>query len=247
MFGVWSTLHMQSVRYRAILVPCHPTFGFQTVTSGCMRVVGAQCFTFHVGMTSPSSVQLELIPWISTRNHHIIKSSFPTSWRYQPLANVTDWTAHFNAQFSTNGTTDTIDYVPYLTVTEALRFREEIGGEKAITSYCHFLALHGGRLAAEVLGTRVMDEDGSLTANMVCLNASFPFAMTRADPSQVNILLPLPVHPKSTRDELSARAECFKLRGIEDNMAIQTLVHDGKWWWRASAQIWNEVCFGTFL
>jgi len=64
-----------------------------------------------------------------------------------------------------------------------MRFRQQIGGEKAINSYCHFLALHGGRLAAEILGTTVMDEDGSLTANMVRLNASqgLPFNGKLAD------------------------------------------------------------------
>ncbi|KAH7106401.1 PLP-dependent transferase [Auriculariales sp. MPI-PUGE-AT-0066] len=161
--------------------------------------------------------------YVPRRNHHIMKSSFPTSWAYRPLKDVTDWTAHFNAQFSTNGGTDTIDFVPYLSIAEALRFRQDIGGEKAIISYCHFLALHGGRLAAEVLGTRVMDEDGSLTANMV------------------NILLPLPVLPEQTPAQLTERVLQFKMRGISDNMAIQTLVHDNKWWWRASAQIWNEL------
>lgn len=60
-----------------------------------------------------------------------------------------------------------MDFVPYMTVSEALAFREDIGGEKTIGAYCHFLALHAGRRMAEIWGTRVMDEDGSLTAHMV--------------------------------------------------------------------------------
>ena len=60
-----------------------------------------------------------------------------------------------------------MDLVPFMTVIEALAFRRDIGGEKAITAYCHFLALHAGRRIAEIFGTRVMDPDGALTANMV--------------------------------------------------------------------------------
>ena len=51
----------------------------------------------------------------------------------------------------------------------ALRFREWLGGEDKINSYCHDLAVAGGKRLAEVLGTQVLDPDGSLTLNMVCL------------------------------------------------------------------------------
>lgn len=49
----------------------------------------------------------------------------------------------------------------------ALDFRNFLGGEKRITEYCHDLAVAGGRKAAEVLGTAVVDtDDGELIANM---------------------------------------------------------------------------------
>ncbi len=55
-------------------------------------------------------------------------------------------------------------------VITALRFRSWLGGEEKINEYCHKLAIAGGKRLAEVLGTRVMDPDGSLTLNMVrCL------------------------------------------------------------------------------
>ena len=53
----------------------------------------------------------------------------------------------------------------------ALAFREWLGGEKAIYNYCHQLAMDGAKKLAEVMGTRVIDETGELTATMV----SFPF------------------------------------------------------------------------
>lgn len=49
----------------------------------------------------------------------------------------------------------------------ALRFREWLGGEHKINEYCHDLAVKGGRRLAEILGTQVLDPDGSLTLNMV--------------------------------------------------------------------------------
>ena len=52
----------------------------------------------------------------------------------------------------------------------ALAFREWLGGEKVINDYCHKLALDGGRRLAQILGTRLMDETGELTLNMVCWN-----------------------------------------------------------------------------
>lgn len=50
----------------------------------------------------------------------------------------------------------------------ALDFRNFLGGEKRIAQYCHDLAVAGGRKAAEIMGTDVVDtEDDELTANMV--------------------------------------------------------------------------------
>jgi len=48
-------------------------------------------------------------------------------------------------------------------------FREDIGGEHEIQAYCHQLARNGGKKMAEVLGTRMMDENDEFTASMVCL------------------------------------------------------------------------------
>ena len=49
----------------------------------------------------------------------------------------------------------------------AIKFREWIGGEAKIYAYCHDLAVKGGRMLADKFGTRLMDEDGEFTAQMV--------------------------------------------------------------------------------
>lgn len=54
-------------------------------------------------------------------------------------------------------------------ISTALDFREWLGGEVRINTYCRSLAIRGGRRLAEILGTEDMDEtpNHELTLNMV--------------------------------------------------------------------------------
>lgn len=79
----------------------------------------------------------------------------------------------------------TIDFVPPLSITAgvflsrfrvitlitpiALEFREWLGGEDKINGYCHDMAVRGGAHLAATFGTRVLDETGEFTLNMVLL------------------------------------------------------------------------------
>ena len=49
----------------------------------------------------------------------------------------------------------------------AIAFRNWLGGEAVINTYCRQLALDGAQRLAEPLGTRVMDPNGELTLSMV--------------------------------------------------------------------------------
>lgn len=63
-----------------------------------------------------------------------------------------------------------MDWSPVLSVDAALDFRVACGGEERITAYCHDLAVRGGELVANILGTSVMKNapgEGELIANMV--------------------------------------------------------------------------------
>lgn len=106
----------------------------------------------------------------------------------------------------------------------ALDFREWLGGEQKINDYCHSLALSGGKLLSEFLGTPLLDPTGEFTLNMV------------------NVGLPLPPSIPENADTLG-----FLLRNlIEDwNVSAAVFRHNGRWWMRASAQVWNEVNFET--
>ena len=51
----------------------------------------------------------------------------------------------------------------------AMDFREAVGGEQKIQDYCHQVARNGGKKMAEVLSTKLMDEEDQFTACMVRL------------------------------------------------------------------------------
>lgn len=122
------------------------------------------------------------------RNHHVIKTSLPTSVNYLDfkrsgranllttfLCTYDDIIHHLqccndgNDAFTGSGS---IDYVVPLSIKPALDFRASIGGEEKINEYCHRLALAGGKRLAEILDTQMMyssDEEECYVANMVGL------------------------------------------------------------------------------
>ena len=102
----------------------------------------------------------------------------------------------------------------------ALDFREWLGGEKKINDYCHSLALSGGTLLSKLLGTPLLDPTGELTLNMV--NVGLPLA-----PS-------IPDNTNTLR---------FLLGNLIEGWHVSAVVfkHNGRWWVRASTQVWNEV------
>ncbi|RXW17161.1 hypothetical protein EST38_g8697 [Candolleomyces aberdarensis] len=154
--------------------------------------------------------------YIPFRNQHVIKTTVPTSNYYIPLAQR-NGNPNLAEQFEWVGT---IDFAPYLSVLEALKFRKWLGGERKINEYCHDLALKGGRRLAEILGTQVMDPDGSLTVNMV------------------NVELPLPLTLKRTEQLY----EKLNSKLIEEHHTYSAwFSYNGKWWTRVSCEIFNDL------
>ncbi|KXN90312.1 hypothetical protein AN958_04345 [Leucoagaricus sp. SymC.cos] len=153
--------------------------------------------------------------YIPERNRPIIKTSFPTSHLYKPVAerSVED----FVDQWIWNGTPD---WSPILSIGAALDFRKWIGGEAKISEYCHNLALEGGRRMAEIFGTRVIDPNGELTVNMV--NVELPFPDTIPFSPQINA---------------SFMTKMFD----ERNAQSAPYYHNGRWWVRCCAQVYNEL------
>jgi len=163
------------------------------------------------------------ILYVPHRNQHMIKITLPVSIGYvspdDPPPRL-EGPARFVRLFEWTGT---IDMIPFLSIEAALNFREAIGGEKRINDYCHNMAMQGGKHMAAVMGTRVLDETGELTANMT------------------NVLVPLDISHFSG-EELGALLSNFNNTLLDKyNCFAGIYFHDKKCWVRCSSQIWTEL------
>lgn len=102
----------------------------------------------------------------------------------------------------------------------ALDFRQWLGGEQKINDYCHSLALTGGKLLSQLLGTPLLDPTGDFTLNMTNVG--------------------LPLSPDTPNDGVTH--EMF-IRNLLEVWRVSAAIfrHNGRWWVRVSAQVWNEV------
>ncbi|KIJ57818.1 hypothetical protein HYDPIDRAFT_34765 [Hydnomerulius pinastri MD-312] len=156
--------------------------------------------------------------YVPKRNQHLIKSPIPTPVTYHsPLDEDYKGPQDFVKLFEWTGT---IDYVPQISVSAALDFRQWLGGEHKINEYTHNLAIAGGKRLAERLGTSVMDPEGDLTLSMVNVELPIPGDIEYSD--EVNLLL-----QHTMLLEWNAYAAHYR--------------HNGKWWTRCSVQVWNEI------
>jgi hypothetical protein len=130
----------------------------------------------------------------------------------------------------------------------ALEFRQWLGGEHKINAYCHNLALAGGKRLAKLWGTRLMDPTGEFTLNMV--RASIIIFYGNQEPThrshadQVNVELPIRSNTNKNEEILEKLAKKMLL---ERNAYSPPFRHNGAWWTRCSAQVWNEVCLFVFF
>ncbi|KAJ3513808.1 hypothetical protein NLJ89_g2748 [Agrocybe chaxingu] len=155
--------------------------------------------------------------YVPERNQHMITTSIPTGHAYISPKDREE--SNFAPQHEWTGT---IDWTSHLTIADALDYRAWLGGEEKINAYCHNLALKGGKVLAEILKTQVMDPDGEFTLNMV------------------NVELPLP--PITTIEEFTKIDIVLKQKLLIKYKAYSAhFFHNGKWWTRCSAQVFNTL------
>ncbi|KAL0095145.1 pyridoxal phosphate-dependent transferase [Phycomyces blakesleeanus] len=137
---------------------------------------------------------------------------------YQDHSDPADTTSTFQREFGWPGT---CDFSPYMCIEKALEYRASIGGEEAIMSYCNNLANRGGELVAKILGTSVMENsEGSLTAAMV--NVKLPLYNPRLEAKDI---------PDYFINTLIYEYKCM----------AAAYFHNGSWWIRLSAQVYNDL------
>lgn len=166
----------------------------------------------HKWLFTPRGCSILYVP---KRNQGFIH---PTSinWAYANHTEADDVSSYQN-EHSPN----TIDTSPYMCVDAAIQYRESIGGEEAIREYCHDLAVRGGALVAEILGTRVMENSTkTLTANMV------------------NIELPV-INSSKTDAEI---ADFYLKKLIYDyNTMASVYKNNNTWWVRLCGQVYVDL------
>ncbi|CAG8534621.1 5819_t:CDS:2 [Paraglomus occultum] len=109
------------------------------------------------------------------------------------------------------------DFSSYLTIHSSLAFRNSLGGESAIQSYCNSLALLGGKLIAAILNTEVIGPEHTIK-HMVNIRLSIPSNHPTFDEQKYDLLM---------FDKYRCYLALFK--------------HNGWWCVRASAQIYNDL------
>ncbi|XP_037037560.1 hercynylcysteine sulfoxide lyase-like isoform X2 [Bradysia coprophila] len=124
--------------------------------------------------------------------------------------------SNFQNEFSWTGT---MDFSPYMTVPAALKFREDVGGEAAIMSYNHRLAIDGGTALANAFGTQIIQDEDQM-GNMV------------------DVRLPIN-NPDDPMLNTDFWIDTLLYRFPE--VFAPTYKHGGHWWIRISAQIYNDL------
>lgn len=174
-----------------------------------------------------------------------MRSTLPTSTGFVPQSNApttsTSKTPLFAAAYTFKGT---IDNTPELCLPTALAYRSSLGGEEAILSYCHKLARSAGAHVAEVLGTRVLENEEATMGNCCFTNVALPLdkamlldlVRTRSrkevdtDVAKMEAKLGTTILDWLTR-QLVERHDTF--------MAI--IFYADKWWVRLSAQVYLDL------
>ncbi|TFL02284.1 PLP-dependent transferase [Pterulicium gracile] len=155
------------------------------------------------------------IMYVPQRNHHMFRTAIPTSSVYP--------SGSLKATYDWNGT---IDWANYMAVNAALDMREWLGGEEKIWEYCHGLAVDGTRRLAEILGTQLLDKTENLEFTTMMCEVGLPISSSVPGTSEVDV--------------------AFKRKMLVERKAfISNYYHNGKFWARCSAQIYNDV--GPYL
>lgn len=199
--------------------------------SNCHKYVPSPLSCFYTQATRwlyvPRGCAVFYVPF---RNQHLIRTSIPTSHGYQYPSDKTESATkpRFVNLFEFVAT---IDYTPYTCVPAAIKFREEIGGEEAIRTYCWDVARAGGERVAEILGTEVMDNKSGSMSKCCFTNVRLPLDFKRDGEAQSQNHPSVPV--------ILAAIEWFKYNGVKGfDTYLQVGFHSGAMWVRFSGQIY---------
>lgn len=124
----------------------------------------------------------------------------------------------------------TLDVTPYLCIEEALKFRREVcGGEEKIVKYCVEISSETGRLAADILGTDVMENETRTLTNCAFTNVRLPLEIGDG-PGQI-----------LERDLYLAVVWMTATLVKESDVYSPVFYHARRFWTRLSGQVYLDI------
>ena len=124
----------------------------------------------------------------------------------------------------------TLDVCPYLCIEEALKFRREVcGGEERIMKYCDKISNEAGRLAADILGTEVMENGTKTLTDCAFTNVRLPLEIGDG-PGQI---------PEKDMYALAVWMTAMLVK--ESDIYSPIFFHARKFWTRFSGQIYLDL------
>jgi len=183
------------------------------------------------------------ILYVPVRNQHLMRSTLPTSTGFVPQSNSPTTSSGpirpFAAAYTFKGT---IDNTPEMCLRTALAYRESLGGESAILSYCHKLARSAGARVAEVLGTRVLENGEGTLGNCCFTNVALPL-------NKAVLLDLLRSRKEAGTDTTMTEAKVgttilnwLTRQLVERHDTFMAIIfYADEWWVRLSAQVYLEM------
>ncbi|KAI0026187.1 aminotransferase family protein-like protein [Xylariomycetidae sp. FL0641] len=186
--------------------------------------------------------------YVPVRNHHVIKTTFPTAEGYLPAAERSSITPteYFQRLFEKVSTVDTS---PYVCVLEALKFRSQVcGGEANVREYCHSLAREGGKTMADIMQTQVLDNQTGTLRDCCFTNVKLPLEVDQARTTvgeQARTIAGEQCRKRGSviaPEDATAVADWITIQSVNEfDSFLATRYYAGAFWVRLSAQIYLDV------
>ena len=124
----------------------------------------------------------------------------------------------------------TLDVSPYTCIEEALNFRREVcGGEDKIMAYCEDISNEAGRLAAEIFGTGVMENETKTLTKCAFTNVRLPLEVGDG-PGQI---------PEKDMYRVAVWMTLVLVRELDTYSPV--FFHAKQFWTRFSGQIYLDL------
>ncbi|KAJ4289367.1 Glycosylphosphatidylinositol (GPI)-anchored cell wall endoglucanase [Collariella sp. IMI 366227] len=182
---------------------------------------------------------------VPERNQPLLRSTVPTSHGFvprNPSGPSLNSPLHKSekSEFVNNFEfVGTIDNAPYLCVKDAIKWREEVlGGEARIMATLTEMARQGGKKVAEMLGTKVLDNETQSLTRCSMVNVALPLAVD-TEKTLEGELASLPTVPKA---EAGNAQKWMADQLVNEYKTFMPLYqYQGRFWTRISAQVFLET------